>query len=177
MNMLVLEFTTLLLVLQRVSELVLARRNERRTRARGGIEYGAGHYPIIVLLHVCWFIAFNAESYMRGGGPTSLWPLWSSLFIAAQILRYWAISSLGEFWNTRIIVVPGIVAVRSGPYKYMPHPNYVAVLIEFVAVPMLVDAPITAIVGTVLNVALLLFVRMPAENRALAGLEPTKGKS
>lgn len=173
--MLLLEFITILLVLQRVSELVLARRNERRTRARGGVEYGARHYPIIVLLHVCWFIAFNAESYVRGGGPTSLWPLWSILFVAAQILRYWAISSLGEFWNTKIIVVPGMLSVRSGPYKYIPHPNYVAVLIEFVAVPMLVDAPITAVVGTVLNVALLWSVRIPAETRALS--ETKKGHS
>jgi methyltransferase len=178
---LVLQCVTIILVLQRFSELVLARRNERRARERGGIEIGRGHYPTIVLLHVCWFLAFNAEGLIRGSaapaiGVFGLWWLWLSIFVCAQLLRYWAIASLGDAWNTRIIVIPGNRRVARGPYALIPHPNYVAVIMEFIAVPLLVNAPVTACVGTVLNLALLLAVRIPAERTAvelLAGAEQT----
>lgn len=171
----ILEIVTVILILQRLSELVLARRNERRAKARGGIEYGASHYPVIVLLHVLWFLGFVTESLSQdhgdsGWGTTTGWPVWSGIFVLAQVLRYWAIASLGDAWNTRIIVEPGARLVRSGPFRFTPHPNYVAVIMEFVAVPMLVGAPITAVVGTVLNLALLVYVRIPAENKALRSI-------
>ncbi|MBC8124729.1 MAG: hypothetical protein H7X70_03255 [Candidatus Kapabacteria bacterium] len=172
-----LELVSIILILQRLSELVLARRNEKRAFNRGGIEYGARHYPVIVLLHVLWFIGFIVENRAKGMGHVEwdvsvifIWPLWAGMFVSAQVLRYWAIASLGDAWNTRIIIVPGRSLVRKGPYRFMPHPNYVAVIMEFIAVPMLVGAPITAIVGTTLNLALLLFVRIPAENKALQKL-------
>lgn len=174
-----LELISIIVILQRIAELVLARRNEKRAFARGGIEYGAGHYPIIVLLHVLWFIGFIVENRAKGMGHEEwdvsaifIWPLWAGMFVSAQVLRYWSIVSLGDSWNTRIIIVPGRPLVHTGPYSFIPHPNYVAVIMEFIAVPMLVGAPITAIVGTTLNLALLLFVRIPAENRALKLTHP-----
>lgn len=171
-SVLVLQFITIILVLQRISELVLARRNERRAIDRGGIEFGRGHYPVIVLLHVTWFIGFNVEGLYSSAGATQigwlgLWWVWIGLFATAQILRYWAIASLGEAWNTRIIIVPGGERVARGPYAMIPHPNYVAVIMEFVAVPLLVNAPITALLGTALNLALLIGVRIPAERSAI----------
>ncbi len=176
---LVLELVTVLLILQRVSELVLAKRNARRSFERGGVEVGAGHYPVIVLLHVAWFIAFNAEAILRGDGPVQgawgAWPVWLVLFVAAQVLRYAAISALGEAWNTRIIIVPGSRRVLTGPYRFVAHPNYVAVIMEFISVPLLVNAPITAIVGTAANLFLLLRIRIPAERQALAQMEKGHG--
>lgn len=172
----VLQFVTIILVLQRVSELVLARRNERRAKQRGGIEFGRGHYPVIVLLHALWFLAFNVEGGLASLhttqiGAWGLWWVWLSIFVAAQLLRYWAIASLGDSWNTRIIVIPGAHRVARGPYAMIPHPNYVAVIAEFIAVPLLVNAPITAVVGTLANLVLLLIVRIPAEREALKMLE------
>ncbi|MCX6140387.1 MAG: hypothetical protein NTX15_06090, partial [Candidatus Kapabacteria bacterium] len=124
--MIALEIITILLVLQRASELVLARRNEHRARERGGIEYGAGHYPVLVLLHVLWFAGFIVEGIARDNshdllGTSTWWPLWGSVFVLAQVIRYWAIISLGEAWNTRIIIVPGQRRILSGPYRYFPH--------------------------------------------------------
>lgn len=171
--LLVLQCITVMLVLQRISELVLARRNERRARAQGGIEFGRGHYPVIVMLHVAWFLGFNLEGILatQSGnahiGVAGIWWVWTALFLGAQALRYWAIASLGTAWNTRIIVIPGQHRVARGPYAWIPHPNYVAVIIEFIAVPLLVNAPVTAVVGTALNLALLTLVRIPAERTAL----------
>lgn len=174
--LLVVQSVTIVLVLQRISELVLAKRNERRAKERGGIEVGRGHYPVIVLLHVCWFLAFNVEGMLASAQAQTidtfgLWWLWLGLFGIAQLIRYWAIASLGDAWNTRIIVIPGMQRVVRGPYALIPHPNYVAVILEFIAVPLLVNAPITAVVGTTLNLALLLGVRIPAEKTALQMLQ------
>ena len=119
-----------------------------------------------------WFLAFTYEGINNSAGASEIgvfgvgW-LWLGLLLAAQGLRYWAIASLGEAWNTRIIVVPGNHRVARGPYALMPHPNYVAVIMEFIAVPLLVNAPITACVGTILNLGLLLLIRIPAERAAL----------
>ncbi len=173
--LLVLQVVTVVLVLQRISELVLARRNERRAKARGGIEVGRGHYPVIVLLHVLWFVAFNGEGIASSAhastfGAFGLGWVWLGVFLIAQALRYWAIASLGDAWNTRIIIVPGAQRVARGPYAYIPHPNYVAVILEFIAVPLLVHAPITAVVGTALNLMLLIKIRIPAERAALGAL-------
>jgi methyltransferase len=176
---LVLELVTVLLILQRVSELVLAKRNARRSFERGGIEVGAAHYPVIVVLHVLWFVAFNAEAIIRGDGPVQgawgAWPIWLVLFVVAQVLRYAAISALGDAWNTRIIIVPGLRRVARGPYRFMPHPNYVAVIMEFISVPLLVNAPLTALGFTVANLFILLRVRIPAEREALAQMEKGHG--
>jgi methyltransferase len=106
---------------------------------------------------------------LRGPDLPSYWPVPLALFLLVQPLRYWAIFSLGERWNTKILVVPGVKLVRSGPYRYLNHPNYVVVVLEILAFPLIFGARVTALVFTALN-AVLLFVRIREENRALAEL-------
>jgi methyltransferase len=157
------------IALQRLLELGLARRNERWVRSRGAVERGSGHYPVIVAVHVSWLAAVLVEGWWRGPELSALWPLWLGLFLAAQALRYWSIASLGRMWNTRILVIPGARPVRKGPYRYFPHPNYVAVVIELFTVPAIFGAWVTAVLFSVLN-ALVLVVRIRTEERALAEL-------
>jgi methyltransferase len=156
-----------LVAAQRLLELVLARRNERRARARGAVERGRGHYPFIVALHTLWLVSTLVEGILRGPELPVLWPVPLALFLLVQPLRYWALFSLGENWNTKILVVPGARPVRRGPYRYLNHPNYVVVVVEILAFPLIFGAWVTALVFTVLNAAVL-YVRIHEENRALA---------
>jgi methyltransferase len=166
--------TSVLLVLavafvaaQRLFELVLARRNERQTRARGAVERGQRHYLSIVALHTLWLISTLVEGLLRGPELPAFWLVPLALFLLVQPLRYWAIFSLGERWNTKILVLPGKKPVRRGPYRYLDHPNYVVVVVEILAFPLIFGAWITALVFTVLN-AVVLSVRIREENRALS---------
>lgn len=152
--------------MQRVLELVLARRNERRARARGAVEWGSRHYPLIVGLHTLWLVSTLVEGLLRGPVFPVYWPVALALFVLVQPLRYWAILSLGESWNTKILVVPGAKPVRSGPYRYFEHPNYVVVVVEILTFPLIFGAWLTALVFTLLNAAVLR-VRIKEENRAL----------
>ncbi len=161
-----------LVAAQRLFELVLARGNERKTRARGAVERGRGHYPFIVALHVLWLVSTLVEGLLRGPDLPAYWPVPLALFLLVQPLRYWAVFSLGENWNTRILVVPGAKPVRRGPYRYLSHPNYVVVVVEILAFPLIFGAWITALVFTVLN-AVVLYVRIREENRALTELTNT----
>lgn len=154
-------------VAQRLSELWLAKRNEAWLRAQGAVEHSATHYPLFFLLHTGWLLAWPLEAYLIGGQLASGWFVWLGLFVGAELLRYWAIGSLGRRWNTRILVLPDAPLIETGPYRWVPHPNYVAVAIEVLAVPMIFGAWWTAGVTTALNAALLLGVRIPAEVRAL----------
>jgi methyltransferase len=155
-----------LVALQRLLELALSRRNERRLRARGAVERGREHYPLIVTLHIMWLLSTLIEGALRG--PV-LWPIPLTLFLLVQPLRYWAIFSLGDYWSTRILVVPGAKPVRRGPYRYLKHPNYIVVAVEILTFPLIFGAWITALVFSILNAALL-YVRVREENRALARL-------
>jgi methyltransferase len=155
-----------LVALQRLLELAYSRRNERRLRARGAVERGAGHYPLMVGLHVLWLVSTLAEGLLRGPEIPAWWPLPLAAFLLVQPLRYWAIVSLGTNWTTRVLVVPGVKLVKSGPYRYLPHPNYVVVAVEVLTFPLIFGAWITALVFSVLN-ATILFVRIRTENRAL----------
>jgi methyltransferase len=130
---------------------------------------------LIVLLHVVWIAALAIEGFARGAQLSALWQIWLSIFVIAQFGRYWAISSLGLYWNTRILIVPGAELVRRGPYKFLSHPNYVVVALELFSAPMVFGATITAVVFSVLNAALLLLVRIPAEERALEAYSATVG--
>jgi len=152
--------------LQRLLELRLSRKHERILRARGAVERGREHYPLIVALHASWLLSTLIEGLLRGPDLPSYWPIPLSLFLLAQPLRYWAIFSLGENWNTRILVVPGATLVRHGPYSYLNHPNYVVVAVEILTLPLIFGAWITALVFSMLNAALL-YVRIREENRAL----------
>jgi len=151
-----------LVTAQRLGELVLARRNTRRLKAQGGIEHGAGHYPLIVLLHAAWLGGLWLLAWDR----PAAWP-WLVMFAVLQGLRVWVIASLGRRWTTRIIVLPGAAPVRRGPYRILSHPNYAVVAAEMAVLPLAFGLPLFALVFTALNGALLLGVRIPAEARAL----------
>ena len=155
--------------LQRLLELALSRRNERLLRARGAVERGREHYPLIVVLHALWLLSTLTEGILRGPELSVLWPIPLMLFLLVQPLRYWAIFTLGEYWNTRILIVPGTKLVRRGPYRYLKHPNYVVVAVEILTFPLIFGAWITALAFSILNAALL-YVRISEENRALAEL-------
>jgi methyltransferase len=156
-----------LVAVQRLFELVLARKNERRARARGAVERGQRHYRLIVALHTLWLVCTLVEGLLRGPELLAFWPVPLALFLLVQPLRYWAIFSLGERWNTKILVLPGEKPIRHGPYRYLDHPNYVVVVVEILTFPLIFGAWITALVFTVLNAAIL-SVRIREENRALS---------
>ena len=150
--------------LQRICEIVWARRNERRLRLRGGIEHGSSHYPAMVVMHVGWLVATALESSSNRQTRRALLVGYALL----QPLRYWVIRSLGDRWTTRIVVVPGEELVCDGPYRFVRHPNYAVVAAEIALLPAGLGAPRTAGCFSVLN-GLLMAFRIPAEERALAG--------
>lgn len=163
-----------LVALERLAELVVSNRNAAWSLRRGGRETGQGHYGFMVVLHSGLLVAMLVEAYIRRPEVPAVLA-WSmlALVLAAQALRWWCIITLGPRWNTRVIVVPGLAPVRTGPYRLLSHPNYVAVVIEGIALPLIHAAWITALVFTILNAALLT-VRIRVENEALAAL-PTAG--
>lgn len=153
---------------ERLIELVVSKRNIAWSLANGGREFGAGHYPAMVTLHVGLLVGAVVE-VIAADRPFLPWLGWPMLVIviAAQCLRWWCIASLGRRWNTRIVVIPSMPLVRRGPYRWFGHPNYVAVIAEGIALPLVHTAWVTALVFTVLN-AWLLTIRIRAENAALA---------
>jgi methyltransferase len=156
-----------ILVVERIYELYVAQRNARRAFARGATEVGRGHYRVMVALHSAFIAscAFEAIFFPRFLSPSIVWTA-LGFEIVAQALRYWAVATLGERWNTRVIVTPGVAPVTAGPYRFVRHPNYVAVVIEIAAVPLIGGSVVTAIVFSLAN-AILLAVRIRAEERAL----------
>ncbi len=168
-------FTVLIgaVALERVAELVVARRNAQWAFARGGREVGFGHYPVMVVLHTALLVGALAEVWLadRPFVPALGWTM-LALALGSQVLRWWCIATLGPRWNTRVIVVPGMPLVTSGPYRLLRHPNYVAVVVEGFALPLVHSAWTTALVFTVANAALLT-VRIRTENRALVAAAPT----
>lgn len=162
----------LLVAAERLAELVVSRRNAASSMRHGGREYGAGHYPPLVALHTGLLAGCLVEVALghRPFVPALGWPM-LVLVLVAQALRWWCITTLGTRWNTRIIVVPGLPLVTGGPYRLLRHPNYVAVVVEGVALPLVHTAWLTALLFTVLNAALLR-VRIAAEEAALAQASP-----
>lgn len=158
-----------IVLVQRITELRLARRNEKWAREQGARESGAGHYPLFFVLHGSWGIAWIAEALVRGPALSPYWWAWLTGFVLAEILRYWAIITLGPRWNTRILVIEGLPAIRTGPYRFLAHPNYLAVAIELACIPMIFGAWVTAVVASALNAMLLLGLRIPCEQRAMDG--------
>lgn len=155
------------LIFERLFEIRAGRRNMVGLLARGGHERSGGHYPVIVVMHACFFISMIAEFLLRGGGLAEYWPWFLGLFIAGQLLRLWSRLALGRRWTARIVTVPGEVLVTGGPYRFLSHPIYVAVAIELLALPLIAGLWCTATVFTLLNAIMLLAVRIPAEERAL----------
>lgn len=151
------------LILQRLAELALARRNTARLLAHGAVEHGAAHYPLIVALHASWLAAIAAF-----GWDQPVHPIWLVLFVILQAARLWVLASLGPRWTTRIIVLDKPLVAR-GPYRLIPHPNYAVVVAEIFVAPMVLGLWPVALIFTALNAAVLT-IRIRAENRALADL-------
>ncbi|WAB84544.1 hypothetical protein OVN20_02960 [Microcella daejeonensis] len=159
---------------ERLVELVISKRHAALAFARGGVEHGRGHFPFMVVLHTGLLVASVAEVVLldRPFIGALGWPM-LVIALLCQAGRYWVIASLGEQWNTRVIVVPGAGRVTRGPYRFawLRHPNYWIVAVEGIALPLVHSAWITALVFTVLNAVLLLGFRIPVENRALRALQ------
>jgi methyltransferase len=157
----------LLVGVERLAELYVSDRNTRWALSRGGAESGRGHYPVMAALHVALLAGCVAEVWLadRPFLPRLGWTM-VALVVASQALRWWCIATLGRQWNTRVIVVPGMPLVSRGPYRVLRHPNYVAVVVEGIALPLVHSAWITATAFTIANL-LVLSVRIRTEERAL----------
>lgn len=153
-----------LIVLQRLVELAVARINTRRLLAAGGVEHGAGHYPLMVALHVAWLVCLAVFV----PADAALDPLLFLLFLLTQAVRVWVIVSLGRYWTTRVIAVPGAPLVKRGPYRWLRHPNYLIVVAEIALVPLIAGAWEIAAAFSIANAAML-WHRIRIENAALAG--------
>ncbi|PWE50815.1 hypothetical protein DEM26_07940 [Thioclava sp. NG1] len=149
------------IIVQRLSELVIARRNTARLLARGAHEVGAAHYPVMVAMHSAWILCLIVFGL---GQPVHFG--WLALFAVLQVLRIWILTSLGGRWTTRIIILEEPLVAR-GPFKYVSHPNYMLVVAEIFVAPMVLGLLWVAVLFTVLNAAML-WVRIGVENKALA---------
>jgi len=153
--------------IERLVELVVSRRNAQWAFARGGKEFGHGHYPVMIAVHAALLLGCVVEVWALHR-PFIAWLGWPmlALVVLSQALRWWCVRTLGHRWNTLVIVVPQAPLVREGPYRWLHHPNYVAVVVEGVTLPLVHTAWLTAAVFTLAN-ALLLTVRIRVENAAL----------
>ncbi len=159
--------TVACVALQRLGELGWSKRNERRLLERGALEYGRSHYPAMVAMHVGWLGSMLLEGRRPNTVPTPVRAVAFGAFVAAQPIRYWAIASLGDRWSTRVLVPPDEGVVTSGPYRWLDHPNYAAVVAELAAAPLMLGAWRTAVWATVANAAVLR-TRLRVERQALA---------
>ena len=153
----------LFVAFQRGIELAYSARNTARLRQRGGVEFGGGHYPLMVVLHAAW-LASIAAGIVR---DPMIRPFPLLIFAVLQILRIWVIVTLGPFWTTRVMSVPGDPLVRRGPYRYIRHPNYWIVIGEIAALPLAFGQVVNAVIFSVLNLLLIAW-RVRIENAALA---------
>lgn len=159
-----------ILAIQRLIELLIARRNERIVRANGAHEYDQKGYKVIVLMHIAFFISLISEYVFFGKTLNHYWIPLLILVLSAQVLRYWAITSLGHYWNTKILVTPNTTPISRGPYKYIRHPNYLAVIVEIAVIPLIFSCYLTSIIFTILNL-IVLKRRIRIEEQALSTLD------
>ena len=159
-----------LVVLQRMVEIVYAQRNTRALLARGAVEIGRGHYPLIVLLHAAWLTAIVL--LLPQDAAIHWIPM--AAFVLLQLARVWVIATLGPYWTTRIITLPDAPLVRSGPYRFVRHPNYLVVAGEIMALPLAFGETGVALVFSALNAAILAW-RIREENAALASRRVAAG--
>ncbi|WP_040229260.1 isoprenylcysteine carboxyl methyltransferase family protein [Bhargavaea cecembensis] len=155
-----------LVIIQRLVELRVAKRNEKRLLAKGAFEAGASHYPYMVAMHAAFFLSLILEVMLTDRPLSPFWLPLLAVFLAMQALRIWCLASLGQYWNTKIIILPGANVVKRGPYKWLRHPNYVIVTTELLVLPLLFQAYFTAVLFALLNIWML-SVRIPAEEQAL----------
>jgi len=156
------EILLLAVVAQRLGELVLARRNTARLRARGAFEIAPRHYPLIVAVHAAWLL-----SLWLFGRDQPLHIIALLVYVALQGFRVWVMGTLGARWTTRIMVLPAEPLVTKGPYRFISHPNYAVVSAEIMVLPLVLGLPLVAVIFSILN-AVVLAVRIRAENTALA---------
>ncbi|WP_433742764.1 isoprenylcysteine carboxyl methyltransferase family protein [Falsibacillus pallidus] len=156
----------ILIIFQRLAELLLAKKNERKMKQLGALEFGKLHYYFMTGMHTLFFVALFAEVMMADRGMNPLWGGLMTAFLLAQAARIWVISSLGPFWNTKIIILPEAKLTTKGPYKFIKHPNYLIVTLELLIIPLLFNAYFTMIIFAILN-AVILSIRIPLEERAL----------
>lgn len=156
-------FITFIIVL-RIVELIIARRNEKWMRAQGALEYGQAHYPFIVALHSLFFVSLIVEYTFSDKQHFD--PILILVYLLVVTVKFWVIGSLGKYWNTKILRIPNAVLVKKGLYKYIKHPNYILVVAELLLIPLCFQLYFTAIVFGLLN-ALMLSVRIKEENRVL----------
>ncbi len=145
----------LFVILQRLTELLIAKRNEKILKAQGAIEFDKNGYKAIAVMHVAFFISLISEKVFLQRTLNTYWIAFAVLFAGAQVLRYWAIKSLGVYWNTKILVLPNHQLINRGPYKHLRHPNYIAVVIEFAVIPLIFSCYLTAFVFSLINLILL----------------------
>lgn len=149
--------------LQRLAELVIARRNTRDLLAQGAFEIGRGHYPAMIALHASWLILL----WLTVGGRAANLPL-LAVFIVLQGMRLWVLATLGRRWTTRVIILPGAPLITGGPFRFLRHPNYCVVVAEIAVLPLMFGLVWIAVLYTLLNAAML-WVRIRSESRALYG--------
>ena len=155
-----------LVIVQRLVEVLIAKHNEKRMLAQGAYEVGASHYPYMLAMHISFFVCLIVEVVIWGQGYSPLFLLLLAIFLVVQCLRVWCLTALGPFWNTKIIILPGANVVKKGPYVWMRHPNYAIVCTEILLLPLMFQAYFTAVIFTLLNIAMLR-VRIPMEENAL----------
>ena len=154
-----------LLIVQRIYELYLSNKHKREMKILGAIQYDLKGYKFIVVMHISFFVCMVIENLYHGHINQFSYSLFV-VFVLAQLLRYWAIVSLGKFWNTKIIVLREVIIIKKGPYKYFKHPNYAAVIIEFFSIPLIFSLYYCAIIFSTLNL-FVLFRRIKIEEKAL----------
>jgi methyltransferase len=157
----------LFFILQRLSELFIAKRNEQWLLQQGAVEYGQAHYPFMIAMHTLFVISIIIEYFLRSYTPIS-W-LFLTLFLLVLSFKFWALSSLGKYWNTKIYRIPNVYPVKKGPYRFLKHPNYLEVVLEIAIIPLIFHLYYTAVIFTVLN-AVMLTVRIKEENRVWANI-------
>ena len=153
------------LITQRLSELYIARQNEKWLLQQGAVQYGQSHYPFMVGMHTLFIVSLIVEYTLRSDTPFNYYFLLA--FILVLSFKFWALSSLGKYWNTKIYRVPGVYPVKKGPYKLFKHPNYMEVILEIAIIPLVFNLYYTAIIFTILNAAML-SVRISVENKVWA---------
>ncbi len=155
------------IIVQRLVELRISNRNTKALLSKGAIEHGRSHYPLIVAMHILFFVSLLLEAISRGLHMSNFSFFWFSLFAFAQAGRVWVFKTLKSRWTTRVISMPGETLIRTGPYQYLSHPNYVVVAVELLSFPLIFGLKYTALLFTLLNAFLLLGIRIPIESKAL----------
>lgn len=167
-------FLLLLLIIERLIELRAANKNFKRLLERGGREFGAEHYPLIVTMHTAFFLCLVVEFILRDAPLSNYFMLPLLLLAIAQAMRFWTLRAMKDRWTTRVVVVPGEHLVNEGPFRFASHPNYTAVALELFSLPLIFGLYWTCVVFTILNAVILLFIRIPCERKALEWSQMTE---